>query len=134
MAEVNRTIRDNPALDDVDHALGRPLDPFGGYRNHYVPGCPEKIAAMRASPWWQEEGQRGDMTWFSVTDEGRRALAEELKMPTYGRSYVVTYVCGTQVSVNAKSRSQARYNLYLQLDADFSFQRFLREVKSVRLA
>ncbi len=33
MGQVNRYIKGNPALDDVDHALGRPLNPIDTYRN-----------------------------------------------------------------------------------------------------
>lgn len=34
--QVNRQIKGNPALDDVDHALGRPFRPHDTYRDHYA--------------------------------------------------------------------------------------------------
>ena len=63
--QVNRQIKGNALLDDVDHALGRPYVVQDSYRNHYATCCPAQKAEMRASPWWDEGVTRDDMTFFS---------------------------------------------------------------------
>jgi hypothetical protein len=131
--EVNRMINDNPALDDVDHALGRPFRPATTYRDHYATCCPEQKAAMRASGWWKEGRSQGDMTWFFVTMAGRKALAQELKDHTkYGRLYTVSR-SGVDRYVVAKSRSAARYRAFIDADLGWTFMEFC-EGLSVRLA
>lgn len=132
--EENRHIKDNPALDDVDHALGRPYRPFDTYRDHYATSCPKLRAVFRASPWWREGVTSESMTFFHVTDEGRHALAVELKKPEYGRLYSITsrrYEGETLIM--AKSRSQAKYLAWLNADLDWPFIDYANAV-SARLA
>lgn len=79
---VNRYLRDNPDLDDVDHALGRPANPFESYRSHYVTDAHGDLARrMDASPWWKRsvEMNNGNDVVFHVTDQGRQALADYLQ-------------------------------------------------------
>ena len=80
MGTVNRSLAD-PMMDDIDHALGRPKDAFGGYRNFYVASnlSPE-AGKMAASHYWKKSAQsERDFTVFTVTMEGREALNEYLK-------------------------------------------------------
>ena len=133
--QVNRYIKDNPDLDDVDHALGRPFRPYDTYRDHYATSCPNQKAKMRASEWWNEGGTRDEMTWFFVSDSGRDALADELKdHERYGRLYEISRPGEwSGVLVMAKSRSAARYAAYMQADVDYSFMEYCRGL-TVRLA
>lgn len=87
MTEVNRTLPD-PALDDVDHALGRPRDPLNPPRNHYAldPSSPEAVR-MAHSPWWRRgRSIPGGLVYYHVTEAGRSALKEALDGPT-GQSH-----------------------------------------------
>lgn len=105
----------NRAMDQIDHALGRPLDPMAEtYRNFYATGG--AIAdEMAASPFWQE-GRRGrDMRYFAVTDEGRKALARHLReIGDPHRSFRITFD-GHERTVVAASRGKARYSHFLDL-------------------
>jgi len=78
---VNRSL-DDPRLDDVDHALGRPRNPLkASYRNHYAAGSnSDECEFMKSSDWWQEWASRSDhqLTTFVVTQAGRKALADYL--------------------------------------------------------
>lgn len=82
MAQVNRSLAD-PMMDDIDHALGRPRCPFGGYRSHYAADRDSVEAErMEASPYWQRWSQidrGGRIVCYRVTMAGREALAEYLK-------------------------------------------------------
>lgn len=133
--QVNRTIQGCPALDDVDHALGRPYRPFNAYRDHYATCCPKQKAEMRASEWWSEGVTRGDMTFFHVTDAGKTALVMELQDVTkYGRLFEVYRVDahGSRL-VMAKNHSAAKYAAYIEADIDWSFMEFCDGLR-VRLA
>lgn len=134
--QVNRQIKDNPELDDVDHALGRPYNPFGGYRDHYATCCPKQKAEMRASDWWSEGVTQGDMTFFHVTNAGRTALTHELQDATkYGRLFEVRRVKddGRRL-VMAMSHSAAKYAAYIEADLDdWTFMEFCKGLR-VRLA
>lgn len=143
MSQVNRSL-DDPKLDDVDHALGRPCDPFGGYRNRYViDSASEQADVMRASPWWREDGALNGMTWFSVTDEGRQALAdhlESIRAPRY-REYWIHYKgkggedSGPDAQF-AESAAKAKYAAFLDVRDcyDCTFREFLGWVSSVEVA
>ncbi|MCB4863193.1 hypothetical protein K7W03_26835 [Sphingobium sp. PNB] len=77
MAQVNRYLKDK-AMDHIDHALGRPVDPRSEtYRNYfYVIGDTDLRRDMTASPYWRGDGKGGEGEYFVVTDEGRAALAD----------------------------------------------------------
>ena len=85
MGTVNRSLSD-PMMDDIDHALGRPKDAFGGYRNHYAADRESPEAErMAASPYWQRWDQMdrgGPLGCFRVTMAGREALNDYLKQST----------------------------------------------------
>ena len=114
---VNRYLKDK-AMDRIDHALGRPVDPLREtYRDHYAVEKDSDIAAeFRASSNWQEEQPSAlneDMRWFYVTDVGRQALANHLKKINDGnRRFVVTWE-GYDTIVAAETHSKARYSKYL---------------------
>ena len=131
MPQVNRTINGDPALDDVDHALGRPFKPFETYRDHYATSNPAQIAEMRKSPWWHEGVTTGKMTFFHVSAEGRKALAEELRKPEYGRLYSVSHrgYAGATL-VMARSHAAAKYQAYLDADLDWSFAEYLKGISA----
>lgn len=133
MSQVNRYLKDK-AMDHIDHALGRPVDPTAEtYRNYfYVIGDTDLRRDMTASPHWQGDGKGGDGEYFSVTDEGRTALAEHLK--TIGdkhRRWVVIYG-GYEMEVVATTRGKARYSKWLSIsdtNADLTFSHFQRNSK-----
>ena len=135
MGQVKRSIKGNPALDNVDHALGRPFRPRDSYRNHYATTCPKQIAEMRSSAWWREGHKSGDMVFFHVSPAGISALERELGLPEYGRLYELSRRGhGGSQFVMARSRSAARYAAFLQADlTDWSFMEFCDGL-SVRLA
>jgi|SRR6056297_2108823 len=135
MGQVNRYIRDNPALDDVDHALGRPFNPHKTYRNHYATDCPEKVAEFQASEWWDCGPARDGMTFCYVSSAGRNALAKELKRSDiYGRLYSVSRPGEWEGGlVMAKSPSAARYAAFLEADVDWPYMEYCKGLR-VRLA
>lgn len=133
--QVNRQIKGNPELDDVDHALGRPLDVNDTYRNYYATDCPDKLAKFESSEWWCVNRNPNGMTYCTVTRLGRAALANEL-MDTdkYGRIFVISrrHFEG-ESRISAKTRSKAKYAYFLKSDTDDSFMDFCRDMR-VRLS
>ncbi|MBC7279999.1 hypothetical protein [Hoeflea sp.] len=135
--QVNRYLKDK-AMDRIDHALGRPVDPMGeSYRNHYAADAGGEIAAsMRASPHWREGRTDWDMTFFFVTPAGRSALRDHLRaIGDRTRLYLVSWH-GHDMTVPASSPAKARYTRYLHVsdcDADLSFKEFQADAR-VRLA
>lgn len=131
---INRSL-DDKAMDNIDHALGRPLDPMSkSYRNFYMTDG-ELAEQMASSPFWYEGRRNGDLRAFAVTAEGRKALAAHLRdIGDRHRAYAVDFD-GHVDTVVATSRNKARYSRYLDI-ADFmpdlKFKDFCRRV-SVRL-
>lgn len=135
MTQVNRSLADK-RMDNIDHALGRPLDPTAEtYRNFYATSAP-LADEMAASPFWIEGRPGKDMRYFAVTDAGRKALAAHLrKIGDPHRAYAVTFD-GHEQSVVAASASKARYDYFLTLRdvmPDLTFKNYCRRV-SVRLS
>ncbi|MHA4731227.1 hypothetical protein [Ensifer adhaerens] len=98
---VNRYLKDK-SMDHIDHALGRPVDPMGEtYRNHFATGVDSQEAkAFGASENWELDGLVRGMAYFSVTDAGRKALADHLtQIGDKHRLYDVTYEGQTQAVV-----------------------------------
>ncbi|PPQ42116.1 hypothetical protein [Rhodopseudomonas palustris] len=132
--QVNRSLPDK-AMDHIDHALGRPLDPLQeSYRNYFAAGQSLAIE-MGQSPYWCFNGRPpGDnaLSFFSVTDAGRAALAEYLKqIGDPHRAFIVSYQ-GTSTTVVATSRSKARRSYYLDIAdvmPDLTYGDFLRKAK-----
>ena len=125
---VNRYL-DDPAMDDIDHALGRPLDPMAEtYRNYYAIDTDSEIArAFEASPCWTLLAERMGMATFEVFAAGRAALRDHLILISEPhRRFAVIYE-GLETQVAAKSKSAARYVAYLQADwNELSFGDFIR--------
>ena len=84
--KANRQIKGNPALDDVDHALGRPCSASlvdNTYRDHYAAGDPDKIdeasirAGIRLTEWFKNEARRVYAMLSELPDErDRRELID----------------------------------------------------------
>ena len=111
---VNRHLEDE-AFDRIDHALGRPVHPMEPtFREHYAAsaGSPA-AAAMASSPHWVDRGIRWDLHFFSVTVEGRKALAEYLRsIGDTSRLWRVTFD-GIACDYVATSAAKARYRAWL---------------------
>lgn len=132
---INRCL-DDKAMDRIDHALGRPLNPIGEtYRNFYSTDG-SLTDEMAGSPFWCE-GMRGTgFRSFCVTDAGREALAAHLKkIGDPYRAFVVTFD-GHDRTVIAATRDKARYNYFADLRdvlPDLTFKDYCRRA-SVRVA
>ena len=79
---VNRYLNDK-AMDHIDHALGRPINPLAKTnRNYFYVGIESKIGkGFDASPFW-ERGSKvhsDGMAYYFVTHDGRKALVQHLK-------------------------------------------------------
>lgn len=131
---VNRYLKDR-AMDHIDHALGRPLDPMArtNYRNHFATDKDGGLASLlQISPHWREGRPSGDMAFFAVTNDGRRALRDHLKeIADPHRAFEVRFAGHTSVIV-AKTAAAARYSYWARLsDAlpDLKFNQFLRRAR-----
>lgn len=136
-SSVNRYLEDK-AMDHIDHALGRPVDPLAEtYRNYfYVVGDTDLRRHMAASPHWQSAGEVTGGEYFIVTDAGRQALAEHLKaIGDKSRRFIVSWG-GYDMPTIAETASKAKYRKWLDVsdtDDSLTFARFQRAAK-VRLA
>lgn len=134
-ATVNRSLSD-PAMDRIDHALGRPADPMAAtYRNYYaVDKVSAKAEAMRMSPHWAAgRAIPGDLQCFVVTPSGRAALTAHLReIGDPHRSFVVSFDGSDPMIIAARSHGAARYAAFLRSDLDLTFGDFVRRT-SVRL-
>lgn len=135
MGEINRYL-ENKAMDNIDHALGRPLDPMGEtYRNFYATGAP-LADEMASSPLWVEGRPGRDMRYFTVTEEGRRALAKHLReIGDLHRAFAITFDGHTRIVVG-KSRGNARYSHYLDVSEvmpDLNFKDYCRRASVARV-
>lgn len=130
MAQVNRYLEDK-AMDHIDHALGRPVDPREeSHRNYfYVIGNTDLRRDMASSPHWESTGKTNDGEYFSVTEEGRAALAAYLKeIGDKHRRWIVSYA-GYDMEVVATTRGKARYSKWLEIsdvDDSLTFSKFQR--------
>jgi hypothetical protein len=135
--QVNRSLK-NKAFDHIDHALGRPVDPMADtYREYFATDRSSALAAeFRSSPHWEEGSGDGKMSYFYVTQAGRRALADHLReIGDPFRTFIVTY-CGYPETVAATTPAKARYSRYLSISdvcPDLTFKDFCKNA-SVRLA
>jgi len=134
---ANRCLED-PAIDHVDHALGRPIFPLReSYRNYFATEVGGKTAGeFERSPFWELGGLQGRMAYFHVTDAGRLALARYLaEIGSEWRPYVVSYR-RFERTVPARSPAKAKYSYFLDLRdiaPDLAFVDFASECR-VRLA
>ena len=133
MAQVNRYLT-NKAMDHIDHALGRPVDPLAHtYRNYfYVIGDTELRRSFASSPHWQSNGTVTNGEYFSVTDAGREALAAYLKsIGDKHRIFIVSWM-GYDNEVVAETAAKARYRKWLDIsdtDDTLSFRKFCRHCR-----
>lgn len=90
MVEVNRSLPD-PHMDDIDHALGRPVDPLGETTRNFYATELETGEGQRinGSAWWRRgRSIPGGLVYFHVTDAGKKVLADYLAAwDTEGRDY-----------------------------------------------
>ncbi|MEC9433989.1 MAG: hypothetical protein VYD87_13890 [Pseudomonadota bacterium] len=134
---VNRHLAD-PAMDDIDHALGRPLDPMGEtYRNRYAVDADDavRISKMRKDPHWIGPSAARGVVMFSVSRAGREVLSSYLRRVGDPHQEFEVSAYGYRSSVVATSRSKARYEYWLVFsDArpDLTFRDFCRAA-TVRL-
>lgn len=137
--KVDRYLEDK-AMDHIDHALGRPLNPLADtYRDHFaIDAGSTEAKAFEASPYWEkaEKSAPGRMLFFYVTDAGRRALAKHLAaIGDKHRQFDVTFE-GHAFPVVSTTASKARYSAYLDisdLHSELTFAAFCRKA-SVRAA
>lgn len=134
---VNRYLKDK-AMDRIDHALGRPVKPFGQtYRNYFAIDTDSDLAEQfRKSDFWDEgKTAPGGMTFFSVNWFGREALSNHLKHIGDKNRHFTVFWGGMELSVVAETRSKARYRKWLDVSdtRDISFKEF-QATASVRLA
>ncbi len=113
--KINRHLADE-AMNAIDHALGRPLDPLAEtYRNYYA--APVDLAAEFArTPHWEVgPPMTGGLIPCVVTDGGRRALADHLvEIGDAHRAYAITFD-GHTITVVGTSASKARYSYFLDI-------------------
>lgn len=127
---VNRYLKDK-AMDQIDHALGRPVHPLReSYRNCYAIDADFELARnFDASPHWEKFSQCGDMVYYGVTVAGRRALFEHLSsLATKWRAYALTIDGYTKI-VPATTAGKARYSAFLDYSdslPDLTFRDFCR--------
>ena len=138
---VNRDLKDK-AMDHIDHALGRHVDPLGEtYRDHFSTGG-ALADEMAASPYWEERGRHGDMRFFGVTQAGREALAAHLgEIGDPQRYFAITFVKGRFESetayVAAPSAAKSKYAYWLEVSdcwSDLTFGEFCRSTRVRRAA
>lgn len=134
---VNRCLEDK-ALDHVDHALGRPAWPLrDSHRNYFATDAGGRLArAFESSAHWRRRGTDGRLTYFQVTEEGRKALAAHLASLGLDRIFVVEFA-GHQRNVPAPTASKARYHYWLDIIdvlPDVSFLTFVRRSRVRRAA
>lgn len=135
--KINRYL-DDQDMDNIDHALGRPVDPLGETtRAYFATDCDTQMANFKASSHWTQGRSFGGMTWFYVTPQGRAALSTHLKsIGDPHRLYAVTYAPNCQesrtVTIAAVSRGAAKYARWLAISdtRELSFCEFCKHVSA----
>lgn len=135
---VNRSLKDR-AMDRIDHALGRPVDPLSEtYRDYFCTDIrnPEADEMAASACWHMGRTMPGGMVYFYVTKFGRETLARHLRqIGDQNRLYVVSWDGHDMMQV-AASRAKAKYARWLEISDvlhDLTFAEFQRTA-SVRLA
>lgn len=134
---VNRSLRDK-AMDHIDHALGRPLDPMQEtYRSHFATSRDsDEAKGFRASPHWSEAPSTepfGMMAFFYVTDEGRKALRDHLRsIRDPHRAFTIEFL-GHTIPVVGTSHGNARWSYFLEVSDGWSELTFAEFCKRCRV-
>jgi hypothetical protein len=133
--ENNRSLND-PRMDALDHALGRPTDPHGETTRNFfgVEVDCDDANAMKADSYWTHTRDFMGTSGFAVSDEGAAALRAYLKENwTPPRRYIVAWGESLR-TIEAKTRSKAKYLAWLDMDfADLSFGDYAKNARA-RLA
>lgn len=130
--KVNRSLADK-TFDNIDHALGRPVDPMTeSYRDHFA-ATGELAAEMAKSPYWNASKRPTDpgaMRYFYVSLEGRKALKKHLQeIGDEHKTYEVWFE-GFPSVVAAQTAAKARYAAWLRVSdcaPDLTFIDFSRK-------
>uniref|UniRef100_UPI003BA99D9D hypothetical protein n=1 Tax=Stappia sp. TaxID=1870903 RepID=UPI003BA99D9D len=135
--QCNRSLS-NEAMDHIDHALGRPVNPLRPASRNYFAAGGVLADEMRRSSHWEEVRRHRGTSVFVVTDAGCQALAEHLReISDPHRIYIVSWArSGSGRCFAAKSAGKARYAAFLDVadvDPDLTFGVFCRET-TVRVA
>nr|WP_244868007.1 hypothetical protein [Vannielia litorea] len=125
-------------MDNIDHALGRPVDPLAEtFRNHFYTGLGTPEAdEFAASPCWRMGRRVGGSAYFHVTRHGREVLKAHLReIGDKSRLYEITWKGEALSPVVATNRREARYRKWLAVSdtCDVSFIEFAKAI-TVRLA
>lgn len=131
--QVNRYLKD-PAMDHIDHALGRPCDPMAETtRNYFESGT---VLMFEDNPHWERLGSKFGAVWWGVTDAGRKALKAHLvEIGDKHRMFTVTHDGVDLQPEPATSHSAAKYAAWLSISdcrSALTFGDFVKTV-SVRL-
>lgn len=126
---VNRYLK-NKAMDAIDHALGRPVDPMGEtYRNYFA----ATGYGFQGNPHWVRGKVDGNMAFWHVTKAGRKALANHLRqIGDKHRLYEVTCRLRDNTepwNVVGTSHGNAKYSSFLDVSdswPDLTFGEFCR--------
>ena len=131
---VNRYL-ENKAMDHIDHALGRPVNPLAkSYRNYFCTNAGDTLG-FDGNPHWRKVRTDHDSCVYHVTREGRAALHQHLRaIGSKTRLFVVSFN-GFEESQVAKTRSEARYLKWLSVSDcyDITFGEFMKRCR-VRVA
>jgi len=124
----NRSL-DDPVMNELDHALGRPTDVDIHTRNFFgVSIGGDQETEMLANPYWKLSRRFMGTAGFSVSNAGKEALRAYLAEHwTPPKKWSVTWNGFTE-TVEGSTRSKAKYNKWLEMDTfDILFGDFLRE-------
>lgn len=138
---VNRYLK-NKAMDHIDHALGRPIDPLHeSYRNYFAIVAGTNLAeGFEASPHWRRArngGEAGEMIYFHVTTAGRQALADHLKEIGDRHALFAVTWDGITCHVPAVSVRKAKYKAWLDASdgrPELRFFDFIRAATAARVS
>lgn len=124
---VNRCLKDK-AMDRIDHALGRPVDPMRpSYRNHFVTAA---VAGFEPPFWEQASTFLNEQKCYLVTKAGRAALADYLRQSgSKHRLFHITF-SGVEMGIAAETPAKARYQAWLRVNdccPDLTFVNFSRQ-------
>ena len=133
MSPVDR-VSDDPAIEELDRALGRPVDPLavslpdmlrsGGGRVTVALGSAQMLA-MGASPCWRLDAKHSHAATFTITSTGVDVLASALMRAEtdallaringqYGEPFVIACSIGPRQSPSALTAGRVVRHLVAQ--------------------